>query len=130
LITDNPFPIQKPRIPFSTYMFVIALVIAFIPNDLDTRAMDGVGCRVIKNILNRSKGAVHVRETGGRLVRGQRSYRQNVLACSSYTASQQVFHSGRTTKPVVVLFLLVDFDPLLFFFLGLLRVRVVDRQRW
>lgn len=61
--TDNPFPIQNPRTPFSTYMLVIALVIAFIPNDLDARATDGLGCRVIKNIFSRSNGAVNVRET-------------------------------------------------------------------
>ena len=67
--TDNPFPIQNPRIPFSTYMLVIALVIAFIPNDLDARATDGSGGRVIKNILSRSRGAVNVRETGGLFVR-------------------------------------------------------------
>lgn len=69
--TDNPFPIQNPRIPFSTYMLVTALVIAFIPKDLDARAREGLGCRVIKNILSRSNGAVHVRETGDRFIRDE-----------------------------------------------------------
>lgn len=69
--TDNPFPIQNPRTPFSTYMFVTALVIAFIPNDPDARVTDRFGCRVIKNILSRSSGAVHVRETGDRFVRDE-----------------------------------------------------------
>ena len=48
-------------------MLVIALAIAFIPNDLDARAMAVSGCRVIENTFNRSNGAVLVRETGGRL---------------------------------------------------------------
>jgi hypothetical protein len=69
--TDNPFPIQNPRIPFSTYIFVIALVTAFIPSDLDARATDGSGCRVIKKILSRSSGAVNVRETEDRFVRNK-----------------------------------------------------------
>lgn len=69
--TDNPFPIQNPRTPFSTYMLVIALVIDFIPNDLDPMATDGSGCRVIKNILSRSSGAVNVRETEDRIVRNK-----------------------------------------------------------
>jgi len=68
--TDSPFPIQNPRTPFSTYIFVTASVIAFIPNDLDTAAArTGSGCRVIRNIFNRSNGAVNVRETGDRLIR-------------------------------------------------------------
>ena len=73
--TDSPLPIQNPRTPFSTYIFVIALVIAFIPNDLDTAARAGSGCRVIRNIFNRSNGAVKVRETGGQLIRGQKPMR-------------------------------------------------------
>jgi hypothetical protein len=73
--TDSPFPIQKPRTPFSTYMLVTALVIAFIPSDLVVRARDGSGGRVIKNILSRSRGAVNVRETGDWFIRGRESYR-------------------------------------------------------
>jgi hypothetical protein len=73
--TDNPFPIQNPRIPFSTYMLVIALPIAFIPNDLDARVTVGSGCRVIRNIFSRSNGAVHVRETGGTLSKKERGDR-------------------------------------------------------
>lgn len=69
--TDSPFPIQNPRIPFSTYILVTASVTAFIPNDLDTTARAGSGCRVIRNIFSRSNGAVQVRETGGQLIRGQ-----------------------------------------------------------
>ena len=67
--TDSPFPIQKPSTPFSTYILVTALDIAFIPNDLDTAVRAGSGCRVIRNIFNRSNGAVNVRETGDQLIR-------------------------------------------------------------
>ena len=124
--TDSPFPIQNPRTPFSTYIFVIALVIAFIPNDLDVTARVGSGCRVIRNIFSRSNGAVHVRETEDRFIRGQKPKRRNALACSSHTASQQVFHSGRATEPTMMLFLFVDFGSFLPLFLGFLGVRVVD----
>ena len=69
--TDSPFPIQKPRTPFSTYIFVTALVIAFMPKDLDVTVTTGSGCRVIRNIFSRSNGAVNVRETNDQLVRRQ-----------------------------------------------------------
>jgi len=85
--TDSPFPIQKPRTPFSTYIFVTALEMAFIPNDLDAAVTAGSGCRVIKNIFSRSNGAVNVRETGDQLVREHKSEKWNVLTGPGHTAS-------------------------------------------
>jgi hypothetical protein len=128
--TDSPFPIQKPRIPFSTYILVIALVTAFIPNDLDTMERAGSGCRVIKNIFSRSNGAVNVRETEGGAIRGHNPEVPNMLTRSSHTASQQVFHGRRATEPIVMLFLLINFDFPMSLFLGFLGVRVVHGQRW
>lgn len=67
LITDKAFPVQNARTPPSAYMRVTALAIAFNPRTGAVGLSEGPpasGDRVIKNIFRRSKGAVHVLETG------------------------------------------------------------------
>ena len=64
--TESPFPVQKARTPPSEYIRATALPIARTPR---TGAFElsetppRSGGRVMRKILSRSNGAVHVRDT-------------------------------------------------------------------
>lgn len=66
LATDRPLPIQKASKPPSVYIRATAEAMTLIPRMLGTEvgsAPPMSGGRVMRKILRRSKGAVHVRET-------------------------------------------------------------------
>lgn len=68
-ITESPFPVQKAKIPPSAYIRATAPPIAFKPQTPGlgrTEVPPISGGRVIKKILRRSNGAVHVLETASK----------------------------------------------------------------
>jgi len=88
--TDKPFPVQKESRPPSAYMRATAFPIAFTPPiPLDpTVVPPKSGGLVIKNIFNRSKGAVHVLETSNERV-----------SASSLRASSTLRHAPAPAMP-------------------------------
>lgn len=67
LATERPLPVQKAKTPPSEYIRTTALAIVLIPVTLPGVEVTGApprsGGRVMRKILRRSNGAVHVLET-------------------------------------------------------------------
>jgi hypothetical protein len=110
--TERPFPVQKANMPPSAYIRTTAFDIAsFTPPRLGfgvSAPPKSEGC-VIKKILRRSNGAVHVRETWYYVssVWYSISGGETPLTCTSHTSGQEEFDGSMACEPIMVLLFIV-----------------------